>query len=376
MAVATIQSVLGNTKWRIAICTVFGLLLLHFIFVDDTLRNAYAPEAVAKVAPPVAPVETAPPLPGVEAPSPVTAVEAAPVACTNTTAPPVWPPMPKPKSIPPFESGDNGGYLAICLVTKDQYPDLTEWLVHHYHHHGIRRFYIMDDGSSPMLATLDYSEFIDPKAITHRYYPKEILKQNFHQQVMYDECMKLYGHKHKWMAFIDTDEFFETKGGETIYDILKKFDEDEKVGALGVNWEIHTSGGLLTRPESSRKAFTTCIQDIEKEPYPKVGLKNQHIKTIVKTSKYAGMQTVHSVNVKEGSVVVGEHGDTITRGAWRIPTTRDRISLHHYASKSKEQFEAKIHRGNAMNDPKTWDWWNEHENYPNRTCDSMTKYDP
>lgn len=31
-------------------------------------------------------------------------------------------------------------YLAICVSMKDQERDLPEWLVHHYHHVGIRRF--------------------------------------------------------------------------------------------------------------------------------------------------------------------------------------------------------------------------------------------
>lgn len=28
---------------------------------------------------------------------------------------------------------------------------MTEWLVHHYHHHGIRRFYIMESVPFPQL---------------------------------------------------------------------------------------------------------------------------------------------------------------------------------------------------------------------------------
>lgn len=352
---------MANTRWRIVFATLFGLILLHFIFIDDTLKNAYHEKVASPTV--VGQVGGAPPQ------------GEKPAECK--TEEPVWPHLPKPKKIAKYEDGDVGGHLAICLAVKDQYPDLTEWLVHHYHHHGIRRFYIMDDGSQPMLASLNYSSFIDERAITHRYYPKEIWKPKMQQQTIYDECIKLYGHKHTWMAFIDADEFFETKGGdESIYTILKELDKDPKVGALGVNWEIHTSGGLLKRPESSRKAFTTCIQDIESEPYPEQGLKNQHIKTIVKTRMYESIATVHSVNTKPGTYTVGEHGDRITRGAWRMPTTRDRISLHHYASKSKEQFEAKIQRGNAMGDPKSWAWWDEHENYPQRKCDSMVKYDP
>jgi len=35
-------------------------------------------------------------------------------------------------------------YVAVCASIKNQAKDMTEWLVHHYHHHGIRRFYIME----------------------------------------------------------------------------------------------------------------------------------------------------------------------------------------------------------------------------------------
>ena len=74
-----------------------------------------------------------------------------------------------PSSIAPYEAGDTNEDVAICLAIKDEYHMLTEWLVHHYNHHGIRRFYIMDDGSDPPISSYDYQNFVDPRAITHRY---------------------------------------------------------------------------------------------------------------------------------------------------------------------------------------------------------------
>ena len=74
-----------------------------------------------------------------------------------------------PSAIAQYEAGDTNEDVAICLAIKDEYHMLTEWLVHHYNHHGIRRFYIMDDGSDPRISTYDYQDFVDPRAITHRY---------------------------------------------------------------------------------------------------------------------------------------------------------------------------------------------------------------
>ncbi len=389
---------------KIAVSTIVALVLLHLLFINDTLRNAYHDqfddEVAVEIEVPqpaagtgsdtaVKPADAlAPTVDDKHAPQANSELEAslsqdfasttttstgAVVASSSTSSLPY---LPTPSAISPFSEGDTEEYLAICLVTKNQYPDLTEWLVHHYHHHAIRRFYIMDDGSSPILATYNYSSFIDPAAITHRYYAPELPRVDVQQQVYYDECMRLFGTKHKWMAFIDTDEFIEVKNGETIHGILKDFEKDDKVGGLGINWQIHTSGGLLKRPESARKTFTTCIQDIETKPYPEQGLKNQHIKSIVRTSKYKAIRTPHEVEVVDGAVVVGEHGDVITRGSWRIPTTRARISIHHYASKSKEEFEAKINRGNAMATPKSWEWWDDIEKYPQMECKEMASYEP
>ena len=35
---------------------------------------------------------------------------------------------------------DDEEYVAICMAVKDQSLDLPEWLIHHYHHLGVRRF--------------------------------------------------------------------------------------------------------------------------------------------------------------------------------------------------------------------------------------------
>ena len=55
------------------------------------------------------------------------------------------------------------------------------------------------------------------------------------QIMFYKWCLQRYKEQHKWIAFIDADEFFETTGNETLREVLETFDNDESVGALGVN---------------------------------------------------------------------------------------------------------------------------------------------
>lgn len=332
----SLQGLLGSVRWRAVILTLVLLSALHFVFIDNTLRNSYSSAVAAHKN----------------------------YAAASSTFTPA-----------PFEDGDTDEYLAICVSVKDQYADLGEWLTHYYHHHKIRRFYIMDDGSSPVLATLNYTSFVDPRALTHRYY-HPLMHGHNQQLTMYDECIALFRHKHRWMAFLDADEFLEVRGNETLHGMLRDLDADPKVGALAVNWRIHSSSGLLKRPASSRKAFVTCIENADPNHEPTIGRDNEHIKSIVKTHLYERPLNPHKFATKDNSQTVGENGDVVDRYAWRVPITHERISVHHYASKSREQFAAKINRGNGMGDPKSWAWWDRVEALPYTICEEMTKYDP
>lgn len=136
------------------------------------------------------------------------------------------------------------------------------------------------------------------------------------------------------------------------------------------SWKGHSSSGLLKRPESTRKSFLTCLVDEgDKQDI-------QHVKTIIKTSKAGSPVNPHLFTTTGGSITVGENGDKVTE-AWRQPATRNRISLHHYLVKSREEYEEKMHRGNGMTDPKGESFWHiiesERDHY---NCTEMATYDP
>lgn len=170
-------------------------------------------------------------------------------------------------------------YIAICMAIKNQALDLQEFFVHHYHHLGIRRFYIMDDGSDPPLSTFSYPG-VPHDALTFVLQDPSARSEGHSEQVaIYARCMERYGRRHKWIAFLDGDEFLETPGDETLGEILQELERNETVGALAVNWKMHSSSGLLTRPASTRKVFVHCVWD---DP-DKGGQDsdNRHVKVIV-----------------------------------------------------------------------------------------------
>lgn len=253
---------------------------------------------------------------------------------------------PEPTQFSPEEqqAKEDYNYIAICAALKNVPLDLPEWLIHHYNHLGIHHFYIMDDGSNPPLSTIPTINLGVPPGAVHFDYQDQSRRGKGHSQqlLIYQRCLEMWGSRHKWMVFIDGDEFLEmTAGNETLFSFLKEKEQEEGVGAVAVNWRMHTSSGLLTRPESVRKAFTECIWDGPRS-------NNSHVKSIVRTDVGVRPSNPHLWFLEEGYRTVGEAGDVVESEAFRVPVGRGRIALHHYAGKSREEYEEKMGRGNAM----------------------------
>lgn len=199
---------------------------------------------------------------------------------------------------------DHDEYLAVCLFAKNQALDLIEWFQHHYYNMGIRRFYVMDDGSNPPLSTfideygipedsMDFIYHTDPSDVPQGAQPYVQFSQGFLESLLhilttidrriYDECAHVYGVNNTWLAFIDSDEFLDIPSGETLEEILNDLDTDPKIGALGINWQMHSSSHQLTRAASSRKTYLECITDGD-DKMGETG--NKHVKSIVRVDAY------------------------------------------------------------------------------------------
>lgn len=103
---------------------------------------------------------------------------------------------------------------------------------------------------------------------------------------LYNHCAYTYGVNNTWIAFIDADEFFDTPNNETIEEILRDLEETQpKAGALGVNWQMHSSNHQLYHAESVRKTFLECIFDDPEHNGEEGG--NKHVKSIVRVDAYS-----------------------------------------------------------------------------------------
>lgn len=278
------------------------------------------------------------------------------------------------EAFPPLPPGDLEEYVAICLIIKNQSIDMPEFFIHHYHHHGIRRFYIYDDGSDIPLSTHPYvdSYGIPESALSFIYIkPEEVLDRKTMQPDTYTDCVNRFGHLHSWLAFLDPDEYLEMRGPDppTLIEWLKDWERNDTVGALAVQWLSHNSGGHFTIPGGPiRQAYTMCITNEKSKA-------NRHVKSFVRPEKFSYIENIHWVVTTEGTIEVGEHGDRV-KSYNRYPITHDKWALHHYATKSREDYELKKARQRVEGGGLTDWWWNEMHSTVNISCPELAKYVP
>lgn len=152
------------------------------------------------------------------------------------------------------------------------------------------------------------------------------------------------------------------------------------IPVLVVHWLIHTSNGHLRRQDSVRKAYTECMADPDAEAeglgpgdaWPRES--NEHIKSLVKPSLYGGNDTPHNFHTLNNSREVDVAGRTIEHH-WVRPVERDRVALHHYMVKSKEEYAEKLSRGNQGNLDRGWEFWDYVETFPKEPCLDMAEWE-
>ena len=156
--------------------------------------------------------------------------------------------------------------------------------------------------------------------------------QKNHFRQIFDQCLKDYGHKHKWLGFIDADEFIWIKD-ESIQ--LPAFlDEFKQYGGVVFNWMQYGSSNHIKRPEGGLlKNYRNCVP-------------NGTLKTFVQPKHSIGTggnshyfkyyPSFHAVNV------IRQRVDT----HWHVPDDRviAKATLNHYKIKSAEDFKRKLDR--------------------------------
>lgn len=218
-------------------------------------------------------------------------------------------------------------HLGLAGIVRDEAPFLREWVDFHLLA-GVERFVLYDNGSAePAARTL--APYVEAGLVRVLDWPGP------HRQMeAYRHCLAEYGAEFRWLAFLDADEFlFSTEG-----DLRVLLTEFEDCGGLAVNWVLFGSAGHQTRPAGFQ------IESYLRRP-PLRALVNQHVKCLVRPECVTGPASVHHFAFRPGFWCVNERRTPVP-GPY-APHSVERVRVHHYYFRSRQDFEAKIARGMA-----------------------------
>ncbi len=153
------------------------------------------------------------------------------------------------------------------------------------------------------------------------------------QVLVYNKCANEYKNESMWAAFIDIDEFIFLRKHDDIKHLLS--DLVPNGGALSLNWILYGSGGHTKySSEPVLKRFVL-----------RASAPNAHVKSISYLPHVTNMD-VHHPELKNGTAQVDCHGHEF-KGPFNLPGSEDIASIHHYITKSFEEYSRKRLRGRA-----------------------------
>jgi Glycosyltransferase family 92 len=223
--------------------------------------------------------------------------------------------------------------LAVAAVFREEAPFLEEWLTFH-RGVGVSHFYLYNNFS-----TDDFRVVLEPwiaaGMVTLHDWPVPV-----GQLPAYRHCVRHYRRQARWIAFIDIDEFLFSPRQTDIRPILAEYGD---LPGIVVHSPYFGTGGHVTRPA---------------EPVVESFLRRGPL-TLASAKTIANPRWIYAIrDVHLFKYCAGEALDTarLRPGAGGSPAV-DRLCLNHYWSRSMNDLQTKVRRGDAStHKPRQMDW--------------------
>ena len=215
----------------------------------------------------------------------------------------------------------------LCCIAKNEQPYLQEWIDYHLLV-GFDKIIVYDNEDEPSLQSFASSK------VHIKHFPGQTM-----QFEAYKDCISTQ-QEADYIAFFDVDEFLVLHRHNSVQDFIQSMvQKSPQIAAIGVNWKMFGNNGheqYVNAPVLDR--FTRRCQS-------KGG--DQHVKSIV-NPRHVVYMLCHNADLRAGMVTVNTVGDAF-QGAFSPPTaeTEAVAVLHHYYTKSSQEFYAKCNRGRA-----------------------------
>jgi hypothetical protein len=226
--------------------------------------------------------------------------------------------------------------LSIAAIAKSEAFYIREWIEYHIIV-GVEHFYIYDNESPDNLKTV-LQPLIDKGIVTYTFSPGKLK-----QQPAYNDAIKRFRNKSKWMAFIDIDEFIVPLKRDKITDVINDINSLFKKRlfiCLKIHWVLYGYSGHKTMPLWGGGGVL--------ENYTRHNGVDKQIKSIVNP------RTVVKYHIHHGDHLFGLKGineNGVEIEGYFIDDIKnagvEHIRINHYFTKSYEEFIRKIERGFA-----------------------------
>ncbi len=219
--------------------------------------------------------------------------------------------------------------IAICAIFKDEARDLLEWLAFHKMI-GVDLFFLYDngssDGGSDLIRRSDFARNVTLTDWAER--PGQLSAYN-HFRVHYAPDFT-------WAGFIDIDEFIVPLAGSSIREILMRKLYQPFAQVL-LQW-------LVFGPSSHDRRPPGLVLGNYTWRLPETFSTSRHIKALVRPGQMRGIDyTPHAAECS--GPACNARGEEVLPYAIQRVECHEVMIVHHYFTKSREDWELKRRRG-------------------------------
>ena len=229
--------------------------------------------------------------------------------------------------------------VVLCAIVKMEGRYLQEFCDHYINKLKFDEIVLYDNNAygTPM-SDLEIEDETTMESLKSNSQIKIIPWRNLkcQQLKVYDlEIKKLKAEANTWCAFFDIDEFLLLKKHKCIQDFIQDY-AGGQVGGITINWYMFGTNGHETYEKGNvTERFTTRMPTI-----------NKHVKSIVQPSKVLRMPNPHYATFMKGFFAIDTRKQKIP-GYFNTKGSADIAIIHHYWTKSKQEFIQKRNRGRA-----------------------------
>jgi hypothetical protein len=249
-------------------------------------------------------------------------------------------PITKIAIIPPPAAPNRGG-IAIVLIVRNEARHIAEWARFH-HDAGVEQFIVYDNACSDgTIEVLRASLPVDALTVIPWAQPRfrTTTGREIHNQVLaYAHALMNFGPRFRWMAFIDVDEFLVPVAANSIPQAMAGLDEAAHVS---LPWQMFGRGGHDTPPEGG-----VVANYVQRAADPFALRHGLNFKCLVDPARVTEVG-VHGFAIDGRHEGVNDAGQAAAHAdrTKRTFSSRARLQLNHYYTRSNAELQAKIGRG-------------------------------